>query len=186
MNLLRCGFALACLAFVCGTAVADDKAGTLEKFTYRVQGLFAPDREADLRDVIKEFPDVTLVSIGYESAELTVVFNPKKLFPDAKPDQVLERFNQKVRNATKGTFSVVPRRTTPRDQLEQVTVRVAPLDCKACALGAYEIVVRVEGVEQATVDMKEGQISALIDPKKTDRAKLEEALRKREIKVIKQ
>jgi Cu+-exporting ATPase len=80
----------------------------------------------------------------------------------------------------------VPRRTTPRDQLEQVTVRVAPLDCKACALGAYEIVVRVEGVEQATVDMKEGQISALIDPKKTDRAKLEEALRKREIKVIKQ
>ena len=53
-----------------------------------------------------------------------------------------------------------------------VVIPAAGLDCKACCLAAYETISGIDGVEQATASFKEGRITALIDPLKTDRAKL--------------
>ena len=171
-------------ALAAGPATADDKpAAKAERFTYRVVGLFAPDRETVLREVIEEMPDLTLVGIAFDDAEMTVEFVPAKAFPGNKPEQLAASLDSKVRAATHHTIGVKPRRTVPRDKLRRVEIFVAGLDCKACCLAAYEAVAGIDGVEQATASFKDGLVTALIDPAKTDKAKLEDALRKREIRV---
>jgi copper chaperone CopZ len=165
-------------------AAADDKpAPKPEQFTYRVLGLFSKDREADLRKGFEDIPDIKLVSIDFHDAEITIEFAPAKLFPGQKPDRVIELVNDKVRQATHHTFGVKPRSTVPKDKLQEVVIPVAGLDCKACCLAAYEIVAQVDGVMQATASFKDGKVTARFDPSKADRAKLEEALRKRGVHV---
>lgn len=188
LTLGRCPFATllpgVALLLHLSSAAADDKpASKPERFTYRVTGLFAPSREPDLREAFKELPDITLVAVNYADAEITVAFLPGKAFPGAKPEQFVERLDQKVRQASLGTFGVKSRRTTPREQLQQVVIPVAGHDCKGCSLAAYEAVAGIDGVEVAAVNFKGGQVTALIDPAKTDRAKLEEALRKKGVAV---
>ena len=117
--------------------------------------------------------------MNFDDAEITVEFAPAKLFPGQKPERVTELVNDKVRAATQGTFGVKPRRTVARDKLQQVVIPAAGLDCKACCLAAYETVAGIDGVEQATASFKDGRVTALIDPTKTDKSKLEEALRKK-------
>jgi hypothetical protein len=161
----------------------DDKPAKAERFTYRVTGLFSPDREKDLRASFADIPELTLISIDFENAEMTVAFAPGRLFPGQKPERIVELVNDKVRAATNHTFGVKPQRTVPRDKLQPVTIPAAGLDCKACCLAAYEIVAAFDGVEQATASFKDGKITALIDPKRTDQSKLEDALRKRGVAI---
>jgi len=78
----------------------------------------------------------------------------------------------------RGTINF-PQRTTPRDKLTQITITVAGCDCKDCNLAAYEAVASIDGVEQVTVSLKNGRLTALIDPSKTDQAKLEKSLAKK-------
>ncbi len=185
MNICRIFLAASAFLFA-ALLLADDKpAAKAERFTYRVYGLFAPDREKDLKEAFKELPDVALVAVNFDDGEITVEFVPAKAFPGAKPEQVLERLDQKLRSETKSTFAVGPRRMIARDKLEQVVIPVVGLDCKACSLAAYEIVARLDGVAQATASFKEGKVTALIDPTKTDQAKLEDALRKRGVQLVK-
>jgi copper chaperone CopZ len=171
------------LLFCSPAAAADKPEPKPEKITYRVTGLFSPDRVTDLKEAFKDLPDFKLVAVNYDDAEITVEFAPAKLFPGQKPERVAELVNDKLGQATRHTFGVKRRRTVPRDKLERVVVPVAGLDCKACCLAAYEIVARIDGVEQATASFKEGKVTALIDPKRTDRAALEDALRKRGVAV---
>jgi copper chaperone CopZ len=178
-------FIVVMLGLAAGLSLADDKPGKPEKLTYRVTGLFSKDREKNLQDAFKELPDIALVAVNFDDAEITVELIPAKVFPDAKPNQVVERLDQKVRSVTKNTFTVKPKRTVARDQLEEIVIPVVGLDCKACCLAAYESIAGIDGVEQATASFKEGKVTALIDPKKTDRTKLEEALRKRGIQLAK-
>ena len=166
-----------------GFAEPDDKQAKPERVTYRVLGLFSPDREKDLQEAFKELPDLTLVSVNFDDAEITVEFFPAKAFPGAKPDQLVERFDQKLRSVTRSTFGVKPKRTVARDKLEQIVIPVAGLDCKACCLAAYESISGIDGVMQSTASFKEGRVTALIDPTKTDRSKLEDSLRKRGVQV---
>ncbi|VTT98285.1 copper-exporting p-type atpase a : : HMA [Gemmataceae bacterium] len=185
-----------CIAIAAGTALLLCSAAAQEKdkkpepkaeqFTYRVYGLFVPDREKDLRENFKEIAGVTLVSVSFDAAEVTVEFVPSKVFPGAKPEQVVERLDQKVRAESHSTFGVGPRLAGPRDKFERVVIAVGGLDCRACELAAYEGIARLDGVAQATASFKDGKVTALIDPAKTDRAKLEDALRKRGVQIPKQ
>jgi len=168
------------LLFTAGAVAADDKP---EHITYRVLGLFSPDREKDLRAGFEDIPDIKLISVSFDDAEITVEFAPAKLFPGQNPERVTELVNDRVRQATRHTFGVKLRSTVPKEKLQQVTIPVAGLDCKACCLAAYEIVAQVDGVIQATASFKDGEITARIDPSKTDRSKLEDALRKRGVDV---
>jgi hypothetical protein len=62
------------------------------------------------------------------------------------------------------------------DKLERVAIPVVGHDCKGCGLGTYDVVCRIDGVEQATVSFKAGLVTALVQPEKTNRAALEAAL----------
>jgi copper chaperone CopZ len=148
----------------------------------RVTGLFAKDREKELRDIFAEqLPDVKIVSVDFDHAEAVLSFEPEKVFPKVKPADVLKQIDQKVRTASSSTFTILPASTTPRDKLTRVEIGVVGLDCQACCLAAYEIVAKIDGVDQATASFKEGRITALIDPVKTEKAKLEAALKQRNV-----
>jgi len=176
--------AVALAAFVlAGSAAAADPPAKPERFTYRVLGLFSPAREAALREAFKELPGIALVSVAFDDAEIVVEFVPAKAFPGAKPEQVVERLDQQLRTATHATFGVKPPRTVAKDKLQQVVIPAAGLDCQACCLAAYEAIAGLDGVEQATASFKDGRVTARIDPAKTDRAKLEDALRKKGVVV---
>lgn len=154
-----------------------------EPIKHQITGLFMKEREADLRAALEKVPDVRLVNVDYASAEATFDYDPAKLFPGAKPEQRLQRFDNLLRTASNHTFGVKPLRTTPLDKLQRIEIPVAGCHCKACSLAAYEAIYRIEGVERAMASFREGLVTALIDPTRTDRAKLVEALKKRRVDV---
>lgn len=159
---------------------AEDKPAERPPVTHRVTGLFSPDREADLKKVFAEkLPDVKLVSIDFKNSEGTFVYDADALFNKPKPEQLIERFDNLLRTHTQGTFGIRAVCTTPKDKLAVIEIGVVGLDCKACCLALYESIAKIDGVEQATASFKDERVTAWIDPKKTDRAALEDALKKR-------
>ncbi len=152
--------------------------------THRITGLFSRDREGDLREVLKQLPEIQLVSVDFERGEGVFSYDPTKAFPGTKADKIVERFNQVLGGACRNTFGIAQRIETPPDKLTRVEIAVAGLDCKACSLAAYEIVAKVDGVAQATASFKEGKVTALIDPEKTAKDQLEAALKAKNVAVI--
>ncbi len=174
------------LAFLLLTAVAfaaDEKPA--QTFTHRVTGLFSPDREKDLRIVVQEIPDLQLLSIDFDRAEATFAYDPAIAFKGAKPENITQRFDEKLRAVSNGTFGIQPLITTPKEQLTRIEIPIVGLDCKACSLAAYEAIFKIDGVAQATASFKEGRVTAQIDPSKTNRAELEAALEKKRVTLKK-
>jgi copper chaperone CopZ len=164
-----------------GTATAsafEDKHTPNKQIKHQITGLFSADREQDLRDVFEMIPQIKLVSIDFKNAEATFEYDPAKVFPNAKPDEILQKFDALLKNASNHTFGIKPLRTVPLEKLKLIEIPVVGLDCKACCLAAYEAVYKLEGVERATASFREGRVTVLIDPEKTDRTKLEAALKK--------
>lgn len=174
----RVGLIVLGLIGLAGTSATADEPKPTESqvHTYRVTGLFSPDRQEDLRELLTNWPEVTLDKLDYDRAEGRFRFVPATALPGAKPDKYLEQFNNKLRMLSNGTFGVRPVCTLPREKLRFVEIAVAGLDCKACTLAAYEAVAKLDGVEQANASFRTGLVTAWIDPEKTDRAKLEAAL----------
>jgi hypothetical protein len=160
-------------------AAADDPVSV----KYRVTGLFAPEREADLREASKKMADAALAAVDYANAEVTFTYDPAKMPKNAKPEQIQSQIDNQLRNASNHTFALKPLSTVPREKLQKVEITVGCLDCKACGFGLYNIVMGVPGVEQTFVNYKEGIVTAWIDPEKTDRAKIVDLLKKREVRV---
>jgi hypothetical protein len=158
-------------------------AARAETIKYQVTGLFMKEREQDLREAVAKIPEVKLVSIDFESADATFEVDPARAFPGTKPDQVLQRFDSLLKVASNHTFGIKPLCTVPREKLTLIVIPIAGLDCKACCLAAYDYVYRLEGVERATASFREGRLTAWIDPTRTDRTKLEEALKKRGVEL---
>ena len=171
-----------CVTLVATTFAADEKPAPPQEFKHRVTGLFQPDRVDDLRKVVAPLSDVTLVSVDFKSAEAVFNYAAAKL-GEGKPEKALEHLDNLIRNASRSTLGIKPLSATPREKLTPVEISVLGLDCKACALVAYEAVARVDGVEQATVSFKEGRVAAMIDGTKTKREALIEALKKARVEV---
>lgn len=176
---IRAGVISALLAFLAAPLPvrADDKAAESGLVKHQITGLFCAEREQDFKDLCeKKLSRFKLVSIDYANAEATFDYDPIKEFPGATGEQVIERFDNEVRNASRHTYGARPLRTTPKEKLVLVEFSIVGLDCKACSLAVYEIIYRLKGVEQATASFKLGKATALIDPGKTDRATIEKAL----------
>lgn len=161
---------------------AEERPASPQEFKHRVTGLFQPDRIEDLRRLVAELPGVTLVSVDFKSAEAVFSYDAAKL-GGGKPENALEQLGNLVRNASRSTFGIKPLSALPREKLTPVEISVFGLDCKACALVAYEAVAKIEGVEQATASFKEGRVTALIDGTKTSRESLVEELKKARVEV---
>ncbi|MCY2962752.1 MAG: heavy metal-associated domain-containing protein [Planctomycetota bacterium] len=166
------------------SAAADDKpAETPATFKHQITGLFSPDRVDDLKETMKHIPEIELVKVDYEKAEATFRYEPAKAFAGTKPEQIVERFDQILRNESNHTFGVKPLCELPADKLTTVEITVGGLDCKGCAFGAYDSIYRLPGVERATVSFKKGQLKAVINPEKVDRIELETALKQRGVEI---
>jgi len=155
-----------------------------ETVTYHVIGLFSHDREADLRAVVEDLPGITIASIDFDHAEVAFTYDPEFIFKGVKREEIVKRLDALVRDESNRTFAIEPVIPTPKEQLTQIEILVAGLDCKACCLAAYEAVAKIDGVVQATASFREGRVTALIDPAKTNRAALEEALKKKTVKLV--
>ena len=169
------------LSMFAGVVSAADGPTKTQSIKFRVTGLFSPDREGDLRLAINKLPGLELISLDRENAE--AVFDPAKLFPGSKPEQNAENLDRLLKSVSSSTFGIKSSCSPPRDKLTTVEIRVLGLDCKGCCLAAYESIAEIDGVVQATVSFKEGRVTALIDPAKTDRGALETALKKRGVEL---
>jgi copper chaperone CopZ len=156
-------------------------ASDVQPVKHRVTGLFNKEREADLREAVKKLTDVSIVSIDFDTSEVTFSYDPLKLLGKGSETQLVERFDNMIRNASTHTFGIRALCTTPKEKLQRIEIPVAGLDCKGCELSAYEVIFKIEGVEQATCSFKGGLMTALIDPEKTSKGALEEALKKRNV-----
>jgi len=146
-------------------------------------GVFSPDREKDLRKITDTWTDIKLDSIDFKHAEGVFVFDAEKLFPKAKPDAIITNLDNKLRAASNSTFGIKPLSTVAKEKLVRIEIAVVGLDCKACSFAAYNIIASIDGVVQATSSFKEGLITALIDPNKTQKAVLEETLKKHNVTI---
>lgn len=161
------------------TQAADDKAPGSQTVKHRVTGLFSPGRQDDLRTVVEKIPNLKLVSIDYKNGEATFIYDRQKLFANAKPDEIVTRFDNLLKSASSHTFGIKPLSTVPKDKLVLIEIPVVGLDCQGCCLAAHEAIYNIEGVVQATASFKEGRVTALIDPMKTDRGALESTLKQK-------
>src|SRR4051812_39507629 len=87
-------------------AAATQPASGVHKVVHRVTGIFAPDREADLREALLKVPGVELVSLDFDHSEATFAYDPAKAFAGTKPDKIIERFDQELRNASHHTMGI--------------------------------------------------------------------------------
>ena len=161
---------------------ADERPERPLEFKHRVTGLFQPDRVVELGKIIAQLSEVKLVGVDFRSAEAVFSYDAAKL-GEGKPENALEHLDNLVRNASRSTFSIKPLSAKPREKLTPVEINVYGLDCKACALVAYEAVAKIDGVEQASASFKEGRVTALIDGTKTQRESLVEALKKAHVEI---
>ena len=163
----------------------DDSTNTgPQRIKHQLTGLFMPERVKDLHVLFEKLPDMKLVNVDYVNSEAVIEYEPAKLWPNEKPEKFPERLDNHLRSPSRGTFGAKPLRTTPLKKLELIEIPVVGLDCKGCSYAAYLLVFKLPGVERATSSFKAGKVTALIDPKQTDRTKLEEALRKGGVDVL--
>jgi hypothetical protein len=160
----------------------DDQFDESHTVTLRVASLFFPERVDDLRKLLADFPEVRLRSVDYETAIATFAYAAQSdQFRNAKPEQIVERINNRVRQLSQGTFSVKLPSPIPHDRLERVDFPIVGLDCKACSLAVAQILEREEGVEHATASFGEKRATAWIDPLKTNREVLTATLKQRNV-----
>lgn len=160
---------------------------TTVEVKHRITGLFEPARVDELKESFKKVKDAALVSLDYERAEAVLSYDPKKMSgkktDPEREKEIVERLDQLLKQASNHTFGVKPLSTTPKDKQAKLEIPVLGLDCRACCLSAYEVLAKEAGVDAATCDFKKGLMTALIDPEKTNRAALVEALKKRQVTV---
>ncbi len=177
------------MMLVIGASVSDSNLCGQEPATtgprmlrHRVTGLFMKERVDDLRQLFEErIPEVRLVSVDFDQAEAVFEYDPDKVLNRPKPEQIVERLDSLVRTQSYSTFGIRGPLAKSREQLKRVEIPIRGLDCKGCCFGAYEAIYRLDGVEQATASFRDGLVVAWIDPDKMDQAKLEMALKQRNV-----
>lgn len=158
---------------------------------FRLTGLFQPDRVEDLRRQAgelranRESPvDVRLVKVDYETATVTFRYdNDSQSFKNRNPEQVRDQINNLLQHVSRGSFNLFPLSELKPDDLREEQIAVAGLDCKGCAYGAYRAIAMIDGVERGVVSFKDGFVKAWINPQKTNRGKLIEALKMAQVDV---
>lgn len=159
-----------------------------DEITLRVTGLFSKDRETDLRAAVEKIERVEIKKIDFETAKVTFEYEvgDEPFKPDTDVEKIRGAIESKIKGASNHTFGAIVPSVLLKDKLKKIEIGVVGLDCKGCAYATYRAIYQIEGVERATASFKNGKVTALIDPKKTNRAALEEALNKRGVTLAKE
>lgn len=170
----------AALVIACaGTAAraADEPAGPV-RFEFLVYGLFSPEREADFKDLVGNWPEVKLVSVDYASDRAVVeCLDPRKSlgavnFKD-HPDEAVRWIGDRLMQRSNYTFGARPLPTLPPDKQATIEIPIVGLDCQGCAFEVYMRTMELPGVIRQTVSFKAGKLVAVVDPAKATRADFE-------------
>ena len=179
-------FSALMIVFCCiGVAAAADEKQTRE---FTIVGLFSPDREKDLRDVIADVSEFQLVSVDYENARATFSYDVASLFGaerklkdrPPKPAEIEQRIHALLTRASTNTFGLKLTPEVPKEELTRIELSIGILDCKGCQYAAYLAVIKAAGVERATVT-RDGTLVALVETGKADSAAITAALKKANI-----
>jgi copper chaperone CopZ len=165
-----------CLAAACSAA---DAPAEKKAETYRIMGLFSQDRVADLKESAATLQDARLEAVDFDKGEVTFSYDPQAAFKGLKPDDIRNRIDNQLKNASSHTFGLKPLSTTAPEKLEAVKIEILGLDCKGCSYAAYQAVANIPGVEYAIASFKEGLVVARIDPAQTNREALIKSLKQR-------
>src|SRR5688572_25423018 len=106
-------------------AAANSAIAEVQTVKHRITGLFNREREADLREVVKQLTEVTVVTVDFDTAEVTFSYDPATLFPKMKEKDWLERFDQLLKQNSRHTFGAKPLISVPKDKLTRVEIPVA-------------------------------------------------------------
>lgn len=151
----------------------------------RVIGLFMPERVDEFRNLLKQIPETSLQTIDFATAQATIRYAADSdLFRNASAEQIIERLNNRIRQLSGHTISVKHLGELSRAELRPVEFHIKGLDCMACSLAVHDILARVEGVEHATANFREGLATAWINPDETDRTSLYAALKNRRVTLL--
>lgn len=162
-----------------GAALADEA-----EFQFRVTSFFIPEREATVREAFESIHEsLEVVDLDFETAVATLRFDPAVVVERAGDNEENQRalLSQMLRGSTRGVVDVLPISAVPNEQIEEVVIPVAGLDCIGCSYAAYEAVRRVEGVEYAIASFRDGRVLARFDREKTSEEQLLAELMKKRI-----
>jgi len=167
------------LGLIATSAFADES-------KHRIIGIGTAERPAELREVMKELPEVHLVALDVDKAEVTLSYDLAMVFPGTSAfnlkrltaEEIEKRLDEKLRRVSQGSFSLKPLCTIPDEQLQRIEIKIAIPDCKGCRLGTYNTLVKMDGVERCSVSAEGSLLTALIDSTRTNRDALIEALKK--------
>ncbi|MCA9179113.1 MAG: hypothetical protein KDB14_31840, partial [Planctomycetales bacterium] len=150
----------------------------------QVTGLFMPECVAKLRETIQQLPEAKLLEVDFETARARIAYAAEsELLRGAKPEQIIERLDNRVRQLSGHTLSLKQPGNLARDRQERIEIGIVGLDCMACSLAVHDMLIRIEGVEQVQASFRDGMAVSWIDPTKTNRAALEELLRMRGVQL---
>jgi copper chaperone CopZ len=150
--------------------------------SYQITSFFIPERaDAIRKDIETSHEGIKVVKLDFAKSTVTLRFDPEVVVPRAgKNTQSQDNLlNQLIRSHTQGLITLAE--PISREDLAEVTIPVAGLDCIGCSYAAYEAVRRVEGVEYAIASFKEGKVYCRFDDAKTNPRELQEALLKKQI-----
>ncbi len=148
----------------------------------RIQGLYAEDRIPHFRSLLEGLPEARLVQLDFDTTDAILAYDPEcDLLRGANEQQVRERLSQQLQTSSRYQYRLLSPGTIPRNKQEQVELTIIGLDCPACSLAAYEILMRTEGVETATASFHNRRATAWIDPSRTSRDKLVAALKSQQV-----
>jgi hypothetical protein len=179
-------FSTLILGIVCCCAPAALAADEKQSIDFAIVGLFSPDREQDLRDVMADVPEFQLVRVDYDNARATFSYDVASLFAEQKPgkaptaSEVEQRINALLARASSNTFALKLSPTVPKQKLTRIELNVGILDCKGCQYAAYLATMKVPGVERATI-ARDGTLVAMVETGKTDKTAIKDALKKANI-----
>jgi hypothetical protein len=150
----------------------------------RLPGLFIPEQAESFRRQLEQFSEVRVEAVDYEAAEVTLRYAAASdMFRNATPFQVVERLNGRIRQLSRGIFSVKPLGEVPHAGLERIEIPIVGLDCHACSLAVHDILTQVEGVEHATASFHDCCGVAWVNPAMVSRESLVRALRQRGVTI---
>ena len=175
------------LNILCCCAMPARGADQKQSKEFTIVGLFSPDREKDLRDVIADVPEFQLVSVDYENARATFSYDVASLFAAERKlknaptaAEIEQRIHALLARASTNTFGLKLTAAVPKEKLTRIELNIGILDCKGCQYAAYLAVMKAPGVERATV-ARDGTLVAMVESGKADEASITAALKKANI-----
>lgn len=156
---------------------------------YRLIGLSSAENVADLRNYLETLPEMQLVDVDPAKHEIALSYDLARLFPRGaanqkySADQIREQMSMALRRVSRGLFQLKPLLGESRGSLIRDTLDVNIPDCRACRLCVYQAAIKVDGVEQAEIDLETDRLTVWMTPDKADLAPIRAALVKARVEL---